>query len=478
MTGQIQQALLASISELVTARFGLNFPKERWPDLERRTADYLRSTGMSLETGKLAELVSRRAKPDELQAFANHLTIGETHFFREVRGLEILTSHIVPNWMEQHGADERRFLRIWSAGCATGEEPYSIAMALREKVSARMQRRIAVFGTDLNTNSIRIARKGIYGEWSFRGVPSALKSKYFRPGEKGRWVISPDIQQAVSFHYFNLAGDIYPQWFSPTTAMDIIYCRNVLMYLTPEGMNRAIERFHHCLAPGGWLIVSAAEHSAALASRFETVRLPGLTLYRKKPSPSVPAVTAQQDIPLPASETLVTSFSQTSIPNAGDFRTQSVERLESIISEPLDGAPEVLELARAHADQGRLDEASGWCEKAISQNRTDAGAYYLLAAIRQEQGRLEEAANLLRKALYYEPKLAVVHYALGNLFLKQRNLRDAGKHLSNAWNILADCRREDVVPQSGGLTAGRLRELVRSQIQTLKIPMPGRLEEA
>ena len=194
---------------------------------------------MSLETGKLAELVSPRAQPDELQAFANHLTIGETHFFREIRGLEILTSHIVPNWMDQHAADERRLLRIWSAGCATGEEPYSIAMALRERVPGLMHRRIAVYGTDLNTNSLGIARQGLYGEWSFRGVPSALKSKYFRPREKGRWIISPVIQQSVSFDYFNLAGDIYPQWFAKTTAIDVIYCRNVLMYLTPEGMNQS-----------------------------------------------------------------------------------------------------------------------------------------------------------------------------------------------------------------------------------------------
>ena len=193
----------------------------------------------------------------------------------------------------------------------------------------------------------------------------------------------------------------------------------------------------------------------------------------------MPTATTPHEAQLPASETpLAHSVQEFAVARDAESPAQVVKTFEPINSEPADSAQEMLELARRHADQGRLEEASECGDRAISQNKTDAGAYYLLAAIRQEQGRLEEAANLLRKALYYQPKMAVIHYALGNLSLKQRNSRDAGKHLSNALKILAECRREDVVPQSGGLTAGRLRELVQSQMQNLKTPMPSQLEEA
>jgi chemotaxis protein methyltransferase CheR len=140
------------------------------------------------------------------------------------------------------------------------------------------------------------------------------------------------------------------------------------------------------------------------------------------------------------------------------------------------GAKDLIEHARRHADQGHLEEASQWCDKAVSQDRTNAAAYYLWAVVREEQGRLDEAGQLFRKALYYQPKLFLAHYALGNVALKQRRPRDARKHFSNALDILAACRRDDVVPQSGGLTAGRLREMVNHQVESVNASIPDQLE--
>ncbi len=473
MSGEIPDGLLARLSDSVATRFGLDFPQERWPDLARRSRAFLQDHGQEEAVCNLERLFLPGTPPGESEAFAHYLTVGETYFFRENHGLEILTEQIVPSLTLPNKAGARdpgkRHIRIWSAGCATGEEPYSIAMALHEKMPELSSGRVAIFATDLNTRFLRAASDGVYSEWSFRGVSQSVKSKYFSATADGRWAIAPQLKCSVTFGYFNLAADGYPPWFGSTNLVDVVFCRNVLMYFTPDAANKAIDIFHRSLTDGGWLIVSPVETSQELFSKFETVRFPDAVLYRKTGGRSVelrsphcvapPAVIADTVPPAAPEAPEISYAAASSLYQQGHYE-DAAAMLRALVSSEPGNAQAALLLARIFADQGSLGEASRWCEKAIEIDKVDAWAYYLWAAILEEQGSLERAAVLLRKSLYLNPKLVLGHFALGNLALRQGKLQESAKHFENTLAILATYGEEEVLPQSGGLTAGRLRELV------------------
>jgi chemotaxis protein methyltransferase CheR len=460
MSRIIEDAALARLSELVAARFGLSFPPERWPDLERRTAAFGREYDHADSKRGIERLLSSHATPAELEAFANHLTVGETHFLREKCPFEALG--------EQISSRSYDHLRIWSAGCASGEEPYSIAIMLRETAPHLVRGRVSIFGTDLNTRSLRTASEGVYGEWSFRGTPPAFRSRYFSETPDGRWGIAPWLKGSVSFAFFNLMADGYPPWFATASAVDVIFCRNVLMYLTPAAAARATDLFHRCLTDGGWLIVSPLEASQVPSSRFEAISFPEAVLHRKhvrRPASSPPSAALSPAVPdtkiLPPEIARDISY-----PMALSFYTQghhddAAEVLEALVSADPRHVTAVLLMARLHADQGKLHEACRWCERAIAIDKVNAGAYYLWASVLQEQGSLEQAAALLRNALYLDPNSALAHFALGSIALRQGKRGESAKHFKNTITALAGYAREDMLPESGGLTAGGLAELVQ-----------------
>jgi chemotaxis protein methyltransferase CheR len=190
--------------------------------------------------------------------------------------------------MRARGEHARR-LRVWSAGCATGEEPYSIAISINKVVPAVQDWHVTLLATDINPRFQQTALEGLYREWSFRDTPPWIKAQYFSRQPGGRLAILPAIQRMVTFAYLNLVDDVYPSLLTNTTAMDVIFCRNVLMYLAPEQAKKVVHRLHHALADGGWLIVSPSETSQALFASFQTVNLPGAILYRKPTSCKSPA---------------------------------------------------------------------------------------------------------------------------------------------------------------------------------------------
>src|SRR5438552_7187800 len=211
----LADAVLVQLSEFVAARLGLHFPRERWADLERGVRGASEECGIDDAVGYAARLLSSTATRAETEALASHLTVSETHFFREKRSLDIIEEHILPM-----RADRR--LRIWSAGCATGEEPYSIAIQLSRIIPGW---NVTILATDLNARSLQKASEGVYGEWSFRGTPPCIRARYFSPTPDGRWAIAPSIKKMVIYACSNLVEDALPD---RSNAMDIIFCRNVI----------------------------------------------------------------------------------------------------------------------------------------------------------------------------------------------------------------------------------------------------------
>jgi chemotaxis protein methyltransferase CheR len=280
MTHTIPCVLLAQLSDLITARLGLHFPKPRWSDLERG----IRAAARELHFPNVAAftrwLLASPLTRQQVAILASHLTVGETYFFREPGVFAMLEEEILPTLMRARRQHTRR-LRLWSAGCATGEEPYSIAISLSKVIPARHGWQVTLLATDINPRFQQTASEGVYREWSFRDTPPWIKARYFSRHPGGRLAICPAIQKTVTFASLNLIDNVYPSLLTNTTAMDVIFCRNVLMYLAPEQAKSVVHRLYHTLADGGWLIVSPSETSQALFASFQTVNLPRAILYRK-----------------------------------------------------------------------------------------------------------------------------------------------------------------------------------------------------
>jgi chemotaxis protein methyltransferase CheR len=280
MTHAISHVLLAQLSDVIATRMGLHFPGARWHNLERRIRAVARELDFPDAAACIRWLLSAPLTQHQIAVLASHLTIGETYFFREPHVFAMLEEEILPALMRARRERTRR-LRIWSAGCATGEEPYSIAISISKVIPDRRGWDITLLATDINPRFQQTAAKGVYRAWSFRETPAWIKARYFSKQPGGRWAILPAIQKMVTFTHLNLVDDVYASPLTNTMAMDVIFCRNVLMYLAPEQAMKVVHKLYHALADGGWLIVSPSEASHILFAAFQAVSIPGAILYRK-----------------------------------------------------------------------------------------------------------------------------------------------------------------------------------------------------
>ena len=267
----LPDALLSQLSDFLEVHMGLHFPRQRWHDLERGVAAASRDAGYANAETFVRWLLGAPLTRTRIEGLASHLTIGETYFFREKASLDILEQRILPELLQARAQGDRR-LRIWSAGCCSGEEPYSIAMLLDRLIPDPAKWNVTILATDINPQFLRKAAQGIYSAWSFRETPGWLKELYFTRRADGRFEIQPRMRQMVSFSYLNLAEDSYPSLVNGTNAMDIILCRNVLMYFAPETRSIAYAKLDQALEDDGLLMLGAAETVMDQTTLFSTAR--------------------------------------------------------------------------------------------------------------------------------------------------------------------------------------------------------------
>lgn len=172
-------------------------------------------------------------------------------------------------------------LKIWSAGCATGEEPYSIAILLQRIIPDIQNWDITIFASDINSTFINKAKKGVYSQWSFRQTSESFKEKYFNKLDKNHYQIKDSIKKMVSFSFLNLATDIYLPQKNISNKFDVILCRNVLIYFSSEGIRSVASKFYKSLKKQGILLVSPVETSSLLSSEFGNVSYRGYTIFKK-----------------------------------------------------------------------------------------------------------------------------------------------------------------------------------------------------
>jgi chemotaxis protein methyltransferase CheR len=217
-----------------------------------------------------------RKRDEELVVLIDNLTTNETYFFRESPQLRAFSEEILPEL--RTGLAGRKVLRIWSAGCSTGEEPYTIAILLLESGDWWRDWQIEILGSDINQRVLHTARKGVYKKSAYRSTSPAMLSKYFVEDEKGDYRIIDKVKELVSFSSVNLLD---PFKTSLISNMDIIFCRNVIIYFDREAKKKVIESFYHKLREGGFLLLGHSESLINISNAFALRTLKNDMVYQK-----------------------------------------------------------------------------------------------------------------------------------------------------------------------------------------------------
>jgi chemotaxis protein methyltransferase CheR len=462
------EAQMARFTTFVETRIGLRFSPSSNGELERKIAHAAWGNGFAGSAEFVEWLTRTPQSEEELQSLASHLTIGETYFWRDVETMRTLQERIIPELVARRRA-EGNYLRIWSAGCATGEEPYSIAILLTETIADIQDWNVTILATDINPRFIEKAIRGVYRDWSFRDAPSWLRDKYFSATDDGGYEISPALMQMVDFRMLNLAADSYPSLFSNTNAMDLVFCRNVLMYFSPQAMRDVVGRLARSLTPGGWLVVSPTEIPHVQGGPFGVVAFSGVHFLCREgaPEPRRAAPPVEQPDP-PASRVEVSSPAfplEERLERAADLHgrglyLEAAEALRGLLGIAPEHGEALALLARTYANLGRLPLAREWCEKAIRADPLSPSRHFLLATILEELGDPPAAQRAFRRALYADPDFVLAHFSLGHSMFRQGRKRDGERHLRNALALLQARGREETIPESEGTKVGRLRDTI------------------
>jgi chemotaxis protein methyltransferase CheR len=428
----------------------------------------------------------------EWEQLTGRLTNNESYFFRDKGQMALLRDRILPELIARNRG--RRSLRLWSAGCSTGEEAYSLAMLVEELLPQRGAAsgapwEILILGTDLDAPALQVARQGIYSAWSFRTMESTRQQRWFQHGESG-WQVAEECRAMVSFRRCNLAIDSFPSAKLGIDEMDLILCRNVFIYFAPAAVSAVLPKFARTLREGGYLMTGHSETLGQLVEPLAKRHFPESVVYQRvkqatarvrtseepaarssrsvpvhAPAPPHPPATGQtrrQTSTVPAMEPKDTAPS--SVGRRAERALSEAETLYGVGDNPgvirvlqgfvePAGARALLLLAHAHANLGHAEEAAADCQRLIAAFPFAAEPYELLSALAQEQGRYDDAKLLLKQAVYLASDMPTPCLELSELYDHEGDRVRARKMRSIALELLKRMPAEAMIGFYGGPTA-------------------------
>lgn len=475
---------LHQFRDLVQSRSGLFFDDAQLGDLQKGLSRAMELCHYNDVEAYLAELETRSLEDMLWKELVSVVTIGETYFFRNSAHFYALKEGVLPAIIERRRRYGLHNLRIWSAGCSSGEEPYSIAILLRELIPDIDAWTIKLFATDINEQLLSRAKKGVYRRWSFRNeTPLAFQEKYFRQRNDDEYEILPEIRRMVDFAYLNLVDDLYPSPMNDTLQMDLIVCRNVTIYFDRDTTRQIVSRFYRSLVEGGWLLVGHSEPLVQMYSEFETRNFPNAVIYRK-PAPNVSTQTMPQIVfdELDEDDYDAIAVSESTKLNETD-QAASMEAIYQLmhegemdlarqrLSEFLEHMPQHIDalflLAKFAADDGQTDWVYEILDSIDELNPLVPQAHYLRALLQQQSESWQAAKSSLRKALYADREFALAHYYMGELLYTEGNTLMAKRSWQNAIDLLKDVEAESPIPFGDGLMAGTLLHAIEQRLSSL-----------
>jgi chemotaxis protein methyltransferase CheR len=503
-------AALLPVLDVLRERAGLVFGDSRRDVALTAVRRAMEAAGTDDAAAYLARVRRGGAALDALLADA---TVGETYFFRHPEQWEVVRRQALPEIVSRRGD---RPLRGWSAACSTGEEAYTLSIVCQEEGIGAERR--SIVGTDISRPRLEAARAARYGRWALRDVPAATVEAHFtRRGEE--WRLNPDVREGVEFRALNLVEDDWPSPASGIGEMDLIFCRNMLIYLDRPSVRRVAERLIAALSDDGWLFPGPSDPPLADYVRCEVIVTPAGLVYRKRAPalrsssrPPAPAAStepasratwtdsASPAAPIEANRPLAPSSAPPRAPTS-DARLSVAPPVPAVDGRTTngggdaDGDPGRLYAARdyeraaaaaggriargmaneatwivrvrALANRGRLAEAEAACATALERYRASAELHDVHALLLSGAGRTREAAAALRQALYLDPGLVVAHVRMAEVQARLGNANAARRSLRNAESLLAALPPDAEVPASDAMPAAHLLRTVRARLAML-----------
>ena len=275
--GTLTRQEYARFCEFFHRHTGIHFNEQKRYFVERRLVDRIAATGSDGFRDYFG-LVRFQTSGEERQHLVNAMTVNETYFFREDYQFAALTGGVLPLLARGRAADDP--IRIWSLPCATGEEPYSIAIAILEQWEQADSFGIEILGSDIDSKVLAEARQGVYGERSLMRLPHSLRARYFSRLADGQFRLDPGIRGSIDFAPVNVVD---PRSMAGYRGMDVIFCRNMLIYFDDLSRRQAVEAMYECMSPGGFIFLGHSESMSRMTSLFLPCKVGDVVAYRKPP---------------------------------------------------------------------------------------------------------------------------------------------------------------------------------------------------
>jgi chemotaxis protein methyltransferase CheR len=475
------------IASLLGRQTGLGFSPIRQPSAELGIRRAMARAGLS-DPEAYRQLLLQRG--DALDDLVVELTVGETWFFREPEQLAFIRREVLPDLRrraQEAGTDCR--VRAWSAGCASGEEAYTLSILLHEE---RLAEHAWLLATDISRAALTKARQAVYTSWSLRGGALQYVRPYLRP-RGTKWVVADEFRRSVTLARLNLALDVYPSLEVGVWGMDLILCRNVLIYFDAQTVEAVAARLFASLAPGGWLFTASSDPPLGRFAPFECVLANEGVFYRRPPL-AIPAIVEVHPPPVPPAPTRpeivpalprIVARAKTPAPppalpippdplvearaalSRGDY-ARVIDQTASLTANA--GACALRLRALANLDLARAEQE---CAAAVHRHPLHAELHYLHGTLLLGVGKTTAAARAVRRALYLDRSLAAAHCALGAILEQGGDEEGARRAYRNARDLCAARPADEEVPLADGESAGRLAEAAQARLELLGKPTHG-----
>ncbi|MDR6983538.1 chemotaxis protein methyltransferase CheR [Rheinheimera pacifica] len=429
--------ILRHCNDLLSARLGVHFPSERLTDLGWHVMQLLDHMGLPNVDALLVRLQQPVWPSLMQQQLVEQLTVGETYFFRDPALFQYLQQHWLPPLLAQRRREGDLRLRIWSAGCCSGEEVYSLAAVVQELLPDAGHWDLQFIGTDINPLFLQCAKAGVYRSWSFRQPDTSWRDRYCSKDSNGEYHIVPALRRGVSFFPLNLTEAVYPDALRRLANCDLILCRNVLMYFKPEQAGNIICRLLRCLTAQGVLLLAPAEAILCQAAGVRGQHWPeAISLQRHRPT-MLAGDAARADAAQPV---------------------RAVSLPVPALVLPLADINQALTQARNCANRGAYASALRWVRQAIAMDKLQPGSYWLLANIEWENNNIQAALQALRQALYLEPDFVLAHFLSARLYDCLVQIAQASLHYDICLSLLDTLPPNQELEQGEGLTVAQCRQ--------------------
>ena len=429
---------------------GLVFDDARRESVAYSVAERMRALGLR----EVRAYLGRLDDPTERQHLLDEVTIQETHFFRNPPQVRALRTHVLPELLRHAEAHGRR-LRIWSAGCSTGEEPYTIAMVLRELLPSTAGWDVKIVATDVSARALAAARTGRYGARAVMMASPEELARHFVPAPDGGHEVRPEIRELVEFRHHNLVTEAVP--FAPSERIDLVLCRNVTIYFGRETTRALMARLHTCLRDGGYLFLGHSETLWQVSEDFRLVALgtgdEAAFVYRRNDDPK------ERRTVLPDRRTAAE-------PVVADRRVEARRQSPPPVPAPAPasaalGVDDLLARTQEALAEGRYDDAARLAALAAEAAPLRAEAFYLRGLALVDLGRDDDALVDLRKAVYLEPERGFAHFLLAGVLDRLGEPVLAARAYGAAADTLGLQPADATAEELGGRSVRELAQLCR-----------------